>query len=183
MPATPSTDYSKNNSTSPPRPQPHPQSCRSRPMASQTKSAHIRKVALPPALGDRNNMVRIPKRFPAPFPQSPLPEKPPPSRVIELANVAPYPGSIHPTFCADALVALENLFPQIAGIGTQLPLMDAGIRTKRAPPARNLRTTPTAQWAPQSASLNLRRFDPPALLTPGNHRGLTPPIRNSDCVA
>jgi hypothetical protein len=72
-------------------------------------------------------MVRIPKRFPAPFPQSPLFEETPPSRVIELANVAPDPGRIHPTFGADPLVARKNLFPQIAGIRPQLPLMDAGV--------------------------------------------------------
>jgi hypothetical protein len=57
-------------------------------MALKAERPHIREIALASALRHRNNMVRIPQRFPAAFPQTPRSQKRPARRVIQFPHVS-----------------------------------------------------------------------------------------------
>ena len=56
---------------------------------------------------------------------------------------------------ADAVVAFEHTFAQMAGVRSKPPLFDAKLRTKRNAPARDLEFAPSAEISPISASIEL----------------------------
>jgi len=95
-------------------------------VALQAKRPHIREVALPSAFGNRHDVVRIPKRFPAPFAQFPRFQKLASSRIVELAQIAPHGYGVDSALRANAAVALENPLPKITRIGPQFPGVNAG---------------------------------------------------------
>jgi hypothetical protein len=91
-------------------------------------------------------VIRVPpQRFPIePF-EAPAHEKP-------VAVLAPRPlqfevrrAGVGVADCANALIALEDVFAQIARIAAKAPFMDAPRRAERQAPRGNLEPAPAAQ--------------------------------------
>ena len=158
-------------------------------MAAQAKSAHIRQIALAAAFGDRHDVIGIPHRFAAAFLQIPFFEEVAAGRVVELAHVTAQRGSVHAALGADALIALEHFFAQIARVGAKLPFVNAGVGAESSAAFAYFAAAPAAERtavSPRSLSSG-RRFDPAASLVArredrGAHRGLVPPMPNDDSI-
>ncbi len=141
-------------------------------MAEQAQWAHIRKIALPTTLGHRNDVVGIPQRLPAAVFESPLPEHLSPRSVIQLAHIASDFFRIHAALRANALIAIENMLAQIAGIRAKLPFVDADIATEGPSAFRNFRTAPPAERSSGLTALHLGQLHPSAGSCPcGFRRG------------
>src|ERR1019366_9460454 len=108
---------------------------------------HIGQIALAAALGYRYEVVGIPERFAAAFPQIPLAQKHAPRGVIQLPHVAPHNHGVGAALCADAAVALEDLFTEVGRIGAQAPLVNAGVGAEAASSLRRFGRAPPAQRA------------------------------------
>jgi hypothetical protein len=113
-------------------------------MALQAKRTHIGEIALPAALRDRHDVIRIPERFPAALDKSPLLKKFPPGCEIKTSHIAAQRNRVHAALRANAAVARQDLFAQIAGIGPESPIVDTGIGAKCATPGRRFGPAPTA---------------------------------------
>ena len=111
-------------------------------MTQQAECAHIRKIALAAAFGDRDDVIGVPQRLAAALAQSPQLQELPPGRVVELAHIAPERYRVRPAPGAHAFVPLENLPAQISRIRAQFPIVNAGVGTKRAATARYLSPAP-----------------------------------------
>ena len=85
-------------------------------MTQQAKCAHVRKVALAAAFGDGHNVVGIPERFAAAFPQLPMLQEVPARRVVQLAHIATKGYRVFAALRADALISLEDLVAEIGGV-------------------------------------------------------------------
>ena len=96
-------------------------------VALEAERAHVGEIALAAAFRYRDDVVRVPERFPALFRESPFPEKFSPRHVVQAAHFFSKLSGIDSASGADAGVTLENLFAEITGIGAQLPLMNAGV--------------------------------------------------------
>lgn len=101
-------------------------------MALEAQGPHISQIALASAFGDGHYVVGVPEGFSTAFPQSPVFQKPPPGRVIELAQIAPQRQCVGPAGGTNSLVAFQHLLSQIARIGAQLPFVNAGRRAEGA---------------------------------------------------
>ena len=113
-------------------------------MAQQAKCSHIVEIALAAAFRHRNNMVGVPKGFPAPFRDLPFFEKTAAGRVIEFAKVAAQRERIRTADRTYTLVTCQNLIAEITGIGSQLPLVDTGISAESAAALRDFLVAPAA---------------------------------------
>jgi hypothetical protein len=83
----------------------------------QAECSHIREIALPAAFGNRHTVVGIPQRLAALFAQPPFLQEFPSGGEIEAAQIAAKRHRIRPALGADSVVALQNLFAQVAGVG------------------------------------------------------------------
>ena len=116
-------------------------------MTQQTKRAEIVQVALTASLGYRKNVIRVPKRAPCPH----RTQTPHLQRLCAEPAAAPLQRQIRCSRvrCADrtdAPVPLKNQVAQIAGVGTQPPLVYAKGRAKGAAARRqDLQPAPPAQ--------------------------------------
>lgn len=131
-------------------------------MAAQAKCAHVRQVALPTAFRDGNNVIGVPHRFTAAFFKLPVFEKLAPRREIEFAHFLAELRSVCAADCADTLVTFEDLLAKIPWVSAKLPLMHAGIGTKRSPAFTDFVVTPSAERPSGSAVLNFRGLHPAA---------------------
>jgi len=178
MPATPAT-RSTGSSRNSRRPQPYPQRRRGFPMAKQAKRPHIGKITLPAAFRHRHDVIGIPQRLSAPLPQTPLLQKQPARRIIQLPHIPPDASRIHTALRANPVVPLKYPLPQIPGIGPKLPIMYAAIGAKCAPAFRNFDPAPSAKRTSARPSLHLGRLNPPALFG-SRQRGRIAPNVNSE---
>jgi hypothetical protein len=112
-------------------------------VAPKAKRADVRQIAFAAAFCDRENMIRIP-------------ETPAVCVKIQLATQSLSFGcgdqlesaiklnGVQAADCADAAVSRQNMVPQIAGIRSQTPFMDATIVAERAASFRHFRSAPSA---------------------------------------
>ena len=111
-------------------------------MALQAKRAHVGQIALPAAFRYGHDVVRIPERFSTTLAKSPLFQKLPPCREIQPPHVAAKGHGIDAALRTHAAIAIHDSFAQVAGVGPQSPLVNAGVGTKRAATARYLSPAP-----------------------------------------
>jgi hypothetical protein len=83
-------------------------------MTLQTKRSHVREIALATALGDRNDVIRIPERFPPA--KSPLGYCLRTCGAAQAFDVPELRNAIESTICANAAVAFQHAFAQVARI-------------------------------------------------------------------
>ena len=116
-------------------------------MAQQTERPQVVQIALAAALGDRQNVIRIPQtaaggyRLDPVQPQTGNPSRPP----RPLQGVIGSHG-IDSARRAHAAIPRKHLVPQIPRIGPQTPLVNAIIAAEGSPaPRQNLQITPPAK--------------------------------------
>jgi hypothetical protein len=96
-------------------------------MAAEAERSDVIKVALPAAFRHGKNVIGIPKTFPHPFGESPMPHKDYTAVAARSRQLAMFPDRIQATVGAHAPVTLQNLFAQIPWLRPQLPLMYAKV--------------------------------------------------------
>lgn len=115
-------------------------------VAPQAERAHVRQVALAATLGDGDDVIGIPEALAA-WRNVALAAH----RLLHgpaLVADAPHQGDgVEAAEGADTAIAGENLVAQVAGIGAQLPLVDAVIAAERPPPLGYLGVAPAAETA------------------------------------
>src|ERR1022692_1278429 len=94
-------------------------------VAFQAERAHVGEVAFASAFGDRHDVVGVPQVAAAPVLLELAARG-----VVELALVLAEGFGVQAALRADAAIAQEDLFAQVAGIGSQFPLVDARVRAK-----------------------------------------------------
>jgi hypothetical protein len=98
-------------------------------MALQAKRSHVRKIAFATPFDHRNDMVGVPQTLSAtevPFGGCAA------ARVVtQLAEMDVSRNTIHAAERANSAISFKDFLSEVAGIGTQLPLVDAPIRAKR----------------------------------------------------
>jgi hypothetical protein len=115
-------------------------------MANHAQRAQIVQVAFAAAFDHRKNVIGIPQRAAGEAFQSPLFQElefvqASCALQLEVAGV-----SVDTARLADAAVARENLIAKIAGVGTELPLMDAEVGAEGAAPwRRDFKIAPAAK--------------------------------------
>jgi hypothetical protein len=134
-------------------------------MAEEAERSHVREVALAAAFRHGHDVVCIPKRLPAAFAQSPGFQKLAARSVVEFAEIAAQGYGIGGALGADAAVAREDLFAEIAGVGAQLPFMDAGLGAKGPAALWYFDAAPSTKSAAGGSAFEFRRRDPAAVLT------------------
>ena len=121
-------------------------------MAEQAQRAHVFKVAFAAARGHRHNVVGVPEVAP----RAPVLFELAPRCVVQFALVLAQRFGIRAAQGADAAIAREDLLPQVAGIGAQLPFMHAGGAAKRETSPRHFPAAPSARTAlPRDPSTGL----------------------------
>lgn len=119
-------------------------------MAFQTECPDIFEIAFAAALYNWNDMVGVPKAFPdaQPRAQAPVGERLLAANTAQALQMFPGRNAIHAALRAHALVALQDSFANITGIGAQPPLRDAPVRAERMAPVGHLETAPAAKIPP-----------------------------------
>ena len=95
-------------------------------VALEAESAHVREAAFATAFGDGEDVVGVPQVAA----EAPVFFELAAGCVIELAFVFAQGFGVEAARGAHALVAGEDLLAQIAGVGAQLPLVNAGVAAK-----------------------------------------------------
>ena len=113
-------------------------------MALHTKRTHVGEIALPAAFRHWHNVIGVPERFSAVLTKSPFLQKLSSGRVIEAAHITAKRDGVDAALCADSRIASHDFVAQIAGIGPQSPLVNAGVGTKRTASGWSIGSTPTA---------------------------------------
>src|SRR5258707_11761481 len=113
------------------------------PVAAQTQRAHVRQVALAAALRYRKNVVGVPE-MPS---MAPLFFELAAGGPVELALVLPHGFGVKAAHSADTAVAREDLLAQVAGVGSQLPFVNAVGAAKSEPAFAHLDAAPAAEAA------------------------------------
>lgn len=124
-------------------------------MALKAERSHVRQIALAAAFRDRDDVIGVPKRFPAALAQVPGFQKLTSRRIVQLAQIAAQGDGVGATLGADAPVAREDLFAEITGIGPQLPFMDAGFRTEGSAAFWHFDAAPSAERATRRSAFEL----------------------------
>ena len=133
-------------------------------MAFQAKRSNIFQITLATALDYRNDMIGIPKALPDTLSWT----DPPAGHCFEARGatqslqVSPGREAIDTTLRADALVALEHLFADVARIGPEPPFLHAPVRTKRQPTPRHFQVAPAAKVPAVHAFGKAVTIGPPA---------------------
>jgi hypothetical protein len=96
-------------------------------MAMQAKRADVVKIALPAALGYRQNVIRVPKALAGPRVKSPMPQQGPPGRAARSLQLALFCDGVNRTVGTHSPIAVQYLLAQVAWLRTQLPLVHAVI--------------------------------------------------------
>jgi hypothetical protein len=112
-------------------------------VAVEAQGAHVGEIAFAAAFRDRQDVIGIPEMT-AP---APLFFKLAAGVEIELAFVFAQTFGIETALRADAVVASEDLFAQIARVGAQFPFVDADGAAKGETAARDFATAPPARTA------------------------------------
>ena len=123
------------------------------------------EVAFASPFRDWNDVVGIPQRTPKAILEIPFAEKPIAGFVVELQKMQPKRDGVEAAAGAYAFVPFEDLLAQIAGVGTQLPFVDAGLGAEGPAAFGYFSVTAPAEG--------------PAGRTPGELRGS---MRPPDCV-
>ena len=117
-------------------------------MALEAKGAHVPQVALATTFGHGDAVVGIPEGFAkASFPvlgQVPFEEEFVAGSRVELEEMAAQFDSVDAALCADAFIAFENFLAKIAGVGAELPFVDAGVGAERSAAGGNFDVTAAA---------------------------------------
>jgi hypothetical protein len=112
-------------------------------VALQAKRAHVGKIAFASTFGHGHDVVGIPEVAPA----APVLFELAASRVVQLTLVPAQRFGVQAASRADAVVAQEDLFAQVTGIGAQFPFVDACLRAKREASLGNFALAPAAWLA------------------------------------
>src|SRR5271157_285820 len=97
-------------------------------MAHEAEGAHVGKVALAAAFHDGDNVVGVPQVMAA----APVLFELSTGGPVEFALGLPQGFGVEAALRADAAIAREDPLAEIAGVGAQLPLIDAGVAAKGA---------------------------------------------------
>ena len=100
-------------------------------MTLQAQRADVRKIAFAAALGHWQNVVGIPQAPASSRPDAPFGAGPCAGDTAHPFQMTPGGEAIHPADGAYAVVALQDSLPQVAGIGSDLPFLDAPFGAKR----------------------------------------------------
>jgi hypothetical protein len=111
-------------------------------MAEQAQCAEIVEVALAAALGNRQNVICIPKSLPDAFRHAPMTQQVFTFDSACVPELAPLNNGIELTRGADAAIAQEDLFAKVRRLSPQAPLVNAVRGAEREPAARHFERTP-----------------------------------------
>jgi hypothetical protein len=111
-------------------------------MTLQTQSAKVGEVAFASALCDRDDMIGIPDRLPAP--DLPIRQSALARSASQFAQTRELRDAIQTARCTDAFVALEYSLAEMAGVGTEPPFFYAPIGAEGPSALRNLKIAPAA---------------------------------------
>ena len=114
-------------------------------MALEAKSAHVGEVALAAAFGNGDDVVGIPQSFAAA--EIPGGEGTGASGTAEAFDVMKLGGAIETADGAEAAIALEDAFAQVAGVGAELPFLDAPLGAEGEAAGRDFELAPAAETA------------------------------------
>lgn|SRR5579871_1188651 len=123
-------------------------------MANQAQCTDILEVAFPSAFRYRENMIRVPQRFPTDPAESPVREEPRAMRPAGTLQIEIGGARVGEAKRADAAVAQEHLVAQVARVGSKTPLVHAPIRAESRASGRNFEIAPSAE---RSAAGALRK--------------------------
>jgi hypothetical protein len=131
-------------------------------MTEQAESANIVEITLAATLCYRQNMIRVPETLPDASQKAPVGHQ---FGAFFAARVAQGPEFLHGIDAAPrayAFVAEKDLFTQIGGLRSELPLVNAKLRAKREAPRRHLERTPAAQSAAVGTARHTAPIYPPS---------------------
>jgi hypothetical protein len=109
----------------------------------QAKRAHIGQIAFAPAFGHRDDVIGIPESFSSL--KSPLGVCFRACRSAKPLDVPQLRNAVEAAYCADAAVAFEDTFAEVARVAAQSPFFDAPIRTERQAAQRHFQIAPAAE--------------------------------------
>jgi len=116
-------------------------------MAFEAERANVVEIALATAFHHRNDMVGIPEAFSRTGPQAPFERSFQARRTPQAFKLQCCTQTIYGADGAHATIPFENLFAEVAWIGTETPLLHAPSRAKRDPSFGNFQTAPAAKMA------------------------------------
>lgn len=116
-------------------------------MADQAERADVSQIALAAALDDRDDVIRVPQTPSRESLQSPVRQQFEPVCSARALQVEVRSPGVARANGANAAIAPEHLFAQIARIGSQLPFMDAPVGAERGPARRDFQIAPAAERA------------------------------------
>jgi hypothetical protein len=114
-------------------------------MAEQAEGPHVFEIALAAAFGNRHRVIRIPQRTALPRLQPPSRPRFNAARSRDAAQPANFALAVEPAYCANSVVAGEQLLAKIAGIAPKFPLVYAPFGTEGEPSGRDLQIAPPAE--------------------------------------
>ncbi len=94
-------------------------------MALQAKSADVGQIAFASALHNRDDVIGVPQAFPSPWAQTPCEQRLELRRSAQPLQLPFGTEAIDTADGADAAVALQHFFAEIAGVGAQAPFFHA----------------------------------------------------------
>lgn len=112
-------------------------------VALQAERPHIGKIAFAATLHNGHDVVCIPQALAAAH--VPLRERRETGRSAKTFDAAQFRDTVQAANGADAPVALQHSFAQVAWIAAQLPLLNTPGGTEARAPGRDLKITPAAK--------------------------------------
>ncbi len=116
-------------------------------MAFQAQGADVFEIALAAAFHHGNNMIGVPKGLSGTGAQSPIERSFQPRRAPQALQLPLCMQAIDAATGADAAVAFQHFFANIARIAAQAPFFHAPRRAKRRAALGNFQIAPAAQIA------------------------------------
>lgn len=128
-------------------------------MAGEAECAQVGQIAFAAAFADRQNVVGVPKTFPADRFQTPIVEHDFSVRTARMFQPPKRFDRIDFAKRAASSIARVDALAKIAGVGSQAPLVHAPAGTKRAAAPWNFDRAPSAQRPPARAGWQLGTKD------------------------
>lgn len=132
-------------------------------MTTEAESADVVEVALAASFRNRQNVVGVPETFARARLETPVGEQGTSLRAARIAKLPCGGDAINTAGRANALVTLEYPFPQVRGLGAQLPLVHTVFRTERKAAPWNFQGTPAAQSTVVGSARDRLAIDPASL--------------------
>lgn len=112
----------------------------------EAEGAHVGEVAFAAAFGNGDDVIGIPKSFSAA--EIPASKGTSASGASEAFDVMKLSRAIEAADGADAAIPFENALAEMAGIGAQLPFLNAPFGTEGEATGRDFKLAPAAETAP-----------------------------------